>query len=343
MAVAELREAHIKRRDFISSALLGGVAAASPLRVRAQLQTDRMQRVGVLMGWTENDPEFQRRLAALVQGLAQLGWTEGRNLRIDIRWTNGDVDRARTLAKELVELQPDVIVAGTTPVTAALHRATHTIPIVFTVVADPVGAGFVASLARPGANITGFLTNEGAMGGKWLGLLKQCVPRLERVAIMFNPDTAPGGGSFFLDSFDAAARSLGVRPSAASVRSDAEIETAITTLGREQAGLVVTTDSFLSIRRSVIIAAATSAQVPTIADAPFYGREGCLISYGADNEDLFRRAAVHVDRILHGAKPGDLPVEVPTKFYFVINVKAAKALDLTVPPSLLATADEVIE
>jgi putative ABC transport system substrate-binding protein len=343
MAIIELREAHIKRRDFISSALLGGMAAVTPLTARAQ-QTDRTRRVGVLMGWTEKDAEYQRRVAALVQRLAQLGWTEGRNLRIDVRWANGDVDREGPLAKELVELRPDAIVVGPRTTTVALQRETRTIPIVFAALADPVAAGLVASLARPGGNLTGFVQNEAVMGGKWLGLLKQCVPRLERVAIIFNPDNYPDGVSYYyLSSFETAARSLGVGPSIHRVRSDTEIETAIATLGREQAGLVVPSDAFLAVHRRAIIAAATSNQVPTIGDAPFYGREGCLMSYGADNVDLFRRAAGHVDRILHGAKPGDLPVEAPTKFFFVINVKTAKALDLTVPPSLLATADEVIE
>ena len=316
---------------------------ASPLRARAQPQTDRMRKVGVLMGWIENDPEFQRRLVALVQGLAQLGWTEGRNLQIDVRWANGDLDRARTMAQELVDLRPDVIVAGPAFAATSVQRATRTIPIVFAVVSDPVSNGLVESLARPGANVTGFLNNEAAIGGKWLGLLKQCVPRLERVAIMFNPDTWATGVSIYLGSFETAARSLGVAPSIHRVRSDSEIEAVIIALGHEQAGLVVSTDAFLLGRRKVIIAAATSNLVPTIADVPLFGREGCLMSYGADSVDLFRRAVAHVDRILHGAKPGDLPVEVPTKFNFIINVKTAKSLDLTVPPSLLATADEVIE
>jgi len=188
----------MKRREFISSALLGGMAAVSPFSARAQQPTDRMRRVGVLMGWTENDPEFQRRLAALVQGLAHLGWIEGRNLRFDIRWANGYVDRAQPLAKELVELRPDVIVAGPTTAAAALQRETRTIPIVFAVVTDPVAAGLVTSLSQPGGNTTGFLNNEAVMGGKWLGLLKQCVPRLERVAIMFNPSSSIGGVSYYI-------------------------------------------------------------------------------------------------------------------------------------------------
>jgi putative ABC transport system substrate-binding protein len=238
----------MKRREFIT--LLGG-AAAWPMTARAQ-QPGAMRRIGVLMGWSESDPEMRSRIDVLVQGLAQLGWVDGRNMRIEVRWTNGDSERAGVLAKDLVQLlQPDVILAGSTPATAALQRETRTIPIVFAVVSDPVGAGFVASLPRPGGNITGFINIEAAMGGKWLELLKEVVPRLRRVAIMFNPDTAPGGGSYFLGPFEAAARSLAVEPVAARVHSDAEIEAAITALGREQAGLVVMTDSFMSIHRGL--------------------------------------------------------------------------------------------
>jgi putative tryptophan/tyrosine transport system substrate-binding protein len=331
----------MRRRELI--AWLSGAMLAWPLTGRAQQQSDRPRRVGVLMGWTESDPEFQRRLAVLVQGLGQLGWTDGRNLHIDVRWANGDLDRARTMAQELVELRPDVIVGGPAFAAISLQKATSSIPIVFAVVSDPVRNGLVKSLARPGANITGFLNTEAVMGGKWIGLLKQCVPRLERAAIMFNPDTWVNGVSIYSGSFEAAARSLGITPSIHGVRDDAAIEATITGLGREQAGLVVATDAFLVGRRKVIIAAATSNQVPTIADVPPYARDGCLMSYGADSVDLFRRAVSHVDRILHGAKPGDLPVEVPTKFDFIVNAKTAKALDLKIPPSLLATADEVIE
>ena len=330
----------MRRREFIT--LLGGAAAAWPLIARAQ-QPDRMWRVGVLMGWSENDPEYPSWIAAFVQALAQLGWSDGRNVRIDVRWTHGEVDRARALAKELVELQPNVILAGTTPATAALQRATRTIPIVFVVVSDPVGAGFVDSLPRPGGNITGFINIEAAMGGKWLELLKEIAPRLRRVAIMFNPDTAPGGGSYFLDSFETAARSLAVEPMTAHVHSDAEIESVITSLGHEQAGLVLASDSFLGVHRRTIISLAARNNVPAISVVLFNPKEGGLISYGPNNKDIFRRAATHVDRILRGAKPGDLPVEVPTKFDLVINLKTAKALGLDVPLHLQRLADEVIE
>jgi putative tryptophan/tyrosine transport system substrate-binding protein len=330
----------MRRREFIR--LVGGAAAAWPLIARAQ-QPDRMRRVGVLMGWSENDPQYPSWIAAFIQALAQLGWSDGRNIRIDVRWIHGEVDRARALAKELVELQPDVILAGTTPATAALQRATRTIPIVFVVVSDPVGAGFVDSLPRPGGNITGFINIEAAMGGKWLELLKEIAPRLRRVAIMFNPDTAPGGGSYFLDSFEAAARSLAVEPMTAHVHSDAEIERVITSLGREQAGLVLASDSFLAVHRRTIISLAARNNVPAISVFLFSPQEGGLISYGPNNEDMFRRAASHVDRILRGAKPGDLPVEIPTKFDLVINLKTAKALGLDVPLHLQRLADEIIE
>jgi putative ABC transport system substrate-binding protein len=328
----------MRRRDFIT--LLGG-AAAWPFAAWAQ--RERVRRIGVLMGWSGSDPEYAPRLAAFFQVLAQLGWTEGRNLQTDIRWTNGEVDRARTFAKELVELQPDVILAGATPVTAALQRATRTIPIVFAVVSDPVGAGFVASLARPGGNITGFINIEATMGGKWVELLKEMAPQIGRVAIMFNPDTAPGGGTYFRGSFDVAARSLGLEPIAASVRSDSGIEAAIASLGHGQGGLVAATDSFLSVHRRTIIAAASNNHVPTIFADVLVPREGALIAYGTNNADMFRRSANYVDRILRGAKAGDLPVQLPTKFDLSINLKTAKALGLDVPASLQQLADEVIE
>jgi putative ABC transport system substrate-binding protein len=333
----------MRRREFIAG--LGGAASAPalwPLAARAQ-QGERVRRIGVLMGWSENDPEARFNFAAFVLRMAQLGWVEGRNLRIDQRWTNADVDRARAFAKELVALAPDVILAGTTPVTAALSRETGEIPIVFAVVSDPVGAGFVAGLARPGGNVTGFINVEAAMGGKWLALLKEIAPQIKRAAIMFNPDTAPGGGSYFLGSFEAAARSLAVETVTARVRSDADIETAIGSLGRDRAGLVLMTDSFIGIRQPAIISIAARNNVPAIFEVAGFARSGGLMSYGPNLADIFRRAAGHVDRILRGAKPADLPAEVPTKFDLVINLKTAKALGLSVPLTLLATADEVIE
>jgi putative tryptophan/tyrosine transport system substrate-binding protein len=330
----------IRRREFIT--LLGGAAAAWPLAARAQ-QEGRVRRVGMLIGWSENDPEYRSQIAGFVQALAQLGWADGRNIRVDARWTNGEVDRARTFAKELAELRPDVILATTTPATAAMQRETSTIPIVFAVVSDPVGAGFVVNLPRPGGNITGFTNTEAGMGGKWLELLKEVTPRLSRVAIMFNPDTAAGGGSYYMDSFQAAAKSLAVEPSTARVHSDSEIEAAIALLAREQAGLVVMSDSFMAVHRGTVISLATRSKVPTTFDQSYFPREGGLISYGIETTDLFLRAAAYVDRIFKGEMPGDLPVQLPTKFKLVINLKTAKAIGLTVPESFLLRADEVIE
>jgi putative ABC transport system substrate-binding protein len=330
----------MKRRAFIM--LLGGAAAGWPLAVRAQ-QPGSIRRIGVLMGWAESDPEAKADLAAFVQGLAQLGWADGRNVRIDYRWANGDVDRMRTFAKELAELRPDVILANTTPATVALQRETRTIPIVFVIVSDPVGAGLVASLPRPGGNITGFINIEASLGGKWLELLKEIAPAVRRVAIMFNPDTAPGGGSYFLSPFEMAARSIAVEPITAPVRSDAEIENVISSLGREQGGLVVMTDGYMTVHRGPIISLAARNHVPAIYAESFSAKDGGLLSYGANSLDVFRHAAPYVDRILRGVTPSDLPVQVPSLFELVINLKTAKALGLAVPPSLLANADEVIE
>jgi putative tryptophan/tyrosine transport system substrate-binding protein len=334
--------AALKRREFIG--FIGGAAAAWPLYARAQ-QPERMRRIGVLMAFDENDPQTRGWLANFTQGLGELGWTDGRTVRMDVRWAAGSVDRMRTFAKELVELQPDVIFASTTPVTAALQRETRTIPIVFVLVSDPVGAGFVAGLPRPGGNITGFTNIEGAaFGGKWLEMLKEIAPRVRRVAIMFNPDTAPGGGAYFLGPIEAAARSLAVEPITSPVRSDAEIEAVIASLGREQAGLVIMADSFMLVHRGTVISLAVRNNVPAIgADFPVFAREGGLLSYGANFSDIFRRAAPYVDRILRGANPGDLPVQAPTTYELVINLKTAKALGLDVPALLQQRADEVIE
>jgi putative ABC transport system substrate-binding protein len=331
----------MRRREFIS--LVGSAAASLPLVARAQ-QPERMRRIGVLMAFDENDPKTKGWFSNFTQGLAELGWTDGRTVRMDVRWAAGSVDLMRTFAKELVQLQPDVILTGATPATAAVQRETHTIPIVFTVVSDPVGAGFVVGLPRPGGNITGFTNVEAALGGKWLGMLKEIAPRVGRVAIMFNPDTAPGGGAYFLGPFEAAARSLGAEPITARVRSDAEIEAVITSLGREQAGLVIMPDSFMQVHQGTVISLTARNNVPAIgADLPGFAKEGGLLSYGANFPDIFRRAAPYVDRILRGANPVDLPVQAPTKWELVINLKTAKALGLDVPPTLLARADEVIE
>src|SRR6516165_4828685 len=236
----------MRRRDFIS--LVGGLAVAWPLAARAQ-QPEQMRRIAVLMGLSENDPVFQSSMNTFVQGLAQAGWIEGRNVHMDVRWARGDIHRMQTLAKEIVKTQPAVILSSTTPVTAALQRETRTIPIVFVIVTDPVGSGFVAGLPHPGGNITGFINAEAEMGGKWLELLKEIAPGIRTVGMMFNPDTAPGGGAYYLDSFKAAARSLAVEPITVHVRSDTEIETEMAALGRQQAGLVLQSDSFMAVHQ----------------------------------------------------------------------------------------------
>jgi len=329
----------VRRRQFLK--WVGGAAVPWSLPCAAQ-PTDRMRRIGALMGWSEKDAVFGLYFATAVQALAELGWLGGRNLLVDVRWTRGNLDRARTFAKELVASQPDIIFTGTTPSTAAAQMATSTIPIVFVVVSDPIGAGFVKSLQQPGGNVTGLINIEAAMGGKWADLLKEIAPNVSRLAIMFNPDTAPAAGSFFLPSFYAAAQSLAVEPIKLPVRGDDDIERAIGSLG-SHTGLVVTTDSFLAVRRATIIHLAVSNRVPAIFDSSSFPRQGGLISYGPNYQDLFRRAATYIDRILRGAKPNDLPVQVPIKFELVINAGTAKALGLAIPPSLLATADDVIE
>jgi putative ABC transport system substrate-binding protein len=330
----------MRRREFIS--LIGG-AAMLPIAARAQ-QGERIRRIGVLMGYGEADPDAKADLVAFVRGLSDLGWTDGRNLRIDVRWTAGSVDRARVVAKELVDQQPDVILAHATPQTAALQRETRTIPIVFVVVSDPVGAGFVAGLPRPGGNITGFMPWEPSMGGKWLQILTEIAPDVKRVAAIFNPDTAPYVTSNYLPSFEAAARSLRLEPIAAPVHSDAEIESIIMSLGREPRGAFVSMpDSFTFVHRASMILQAAQNNVPAIYQTSFFARDGGLLSYGTDEADVFRRAAPYADRILRGENPADLPIQLPTKFEMAINLKTAKALGLTVPPNLLAIADEVIE
>jgi putative ABC transport system substrate-binding protein len=295
------------------------------------------------MGWDESSKGPKASLLRFIQELGELGWIEGHTVRIDVRWTGGDVDRAPILAKELVALEPDVILASTTPATAALKRETRTLPIVFLVVADPVGAGFVVSLARPGGNITGFINLEGRMAEKWVELLLAIAPSVRRVAMMFNPDTAPGGGSYFLPSFEAAARSLNVEPIVAPVHSDAEIVTAITALGREPgAGLIIMPDGFMFVHSNQVIQQASRNKIPVVSDATI-PREESLLYYGPSVIDMFRRAAPYVDRILRGAQPAELPVQLPIKFEMVVNAKMAKAPGLTIPETLLATADEVIQ
>jgi len=328
----------IRRREFIT--LLGG-AAAWPLAARAQ-QGGRVRRIGMLMPFDENDPVGKPRLPAFTQALAQLGWTDGRNVRMDLRWFGDNNNRIRALAQELVGLQPEVIVTAGVPTTIALQRETRTIPIVFANAGDPVASGLVPHLNQPGGNITGFANYEATLSSKYLELLSEIAPGLMRAAVMFNPDfPAP---STYMPSVETAARSLKVELIPASVHSDVEIEAAIIALGREpQGGLVVMPDIFMTAHRAPIISAAARNNVPAVYYRSEFARDGGLLSYGPDLVDNWRRAASYVDRILRGAKPGDLPVQFPVKYEMVLNRKTAKALGLKVPLSILVRADEVIE
>jgi putative ABC transport system substrate-binding protein len=328
----------MRRRDFIAGL---GSAAAWPVVAWAQ-QGERMRRIGVLIGTQENNPLGKPRLSAFTQALADLGWTDGRNMRIDLRWGGGDNNRIRLLAQELVGLQPDIILTGGAPATAAFQRETRTIPIVFVNVPDPVASRIVARLDRPSGNATGFAILETSLGGKWLELLLEIVPGLKRAAIMFNPDL--GTAAPYVASFETAARSLKVAPITAPVHSDVEIETAIIALRREPGGgLFVMPDAFTSVHRMPIISAAARNNVPAVYWSSIFARDGGLLSYGPDLRDNFRRAATYVDRILRGAKPGDLPVQLPVKYEMAVNLETANALGLTVPQSILLRADEVIE
>jgi putative tryptophan/tyrosine transport system substrate-binding protein len=324
----------MRRREFIAGL---GSAAAWPLAGRAQ-QGDRVRRIGVLMAGDENDPERKRQVLALTQALADLGWS---NVRMDLRWPGGDINRIRALAHELVGLQSDIIVANSTPATVALQRETRTIPIVFLALFDPVASGIVPRLDRPNGNITGFVAYEATLGGKWLELLSEIAPGLKRAAILFNPDLAPV--SAYMPSLETAARSLKVDPIITPVRSDVEIEGAIRDLGSEPGGgLVVMPDVFMIAHRVQIILAAARNNVPAVYSQSDFARAGGLLYYGPPSLD-FRPAANYVDRILRGAKPGDLPVQFPVKYEMAVNLKTAKALGLTVPQSILLSADEVIE
>ena len=328
------------RRNFIT--LLGGATAAWPISARAQ-QPERIRRIGVLMTNEEIDPEGQARVAAFRSGLQELGWTEGRNLHIDWRWSGGDIARVRDYAAELVQLAPDLILANGTPVVAALKAATRSIPIVFVIVNDPVAQGFISNVAYPGGNITGFSFLEYSVVGKSLEMLKEIAPAVVRVAVMFNPDTYPYY-NVFMRSFDTMARTLSVELTAAQVRTSAEIEETVFKVSRQPgSGLLVPPDPFTIVRRTPIIRSTEQHGVPAIYFFRQFVREGALISYGADTADIFRRSATYVDRILKGADPAALPAQAPTKFELVINLKTAKALGLQVSPTLLALADEVIE
>jgi putative ABC transport system substrate-binding protein len=329
----------MRRRDLIT--LLGG-AAAWPVVARAQ-QGDRVRRIGVLMGGDENDPVRNTQFSAFAQALADLGWTDGRNVRMDVRWYSDNINRIRALAQELVGLKPDIILTHTTAATVAVQRETRTIPIVFANLADPVASGIVERLNQPGGNITGFAIYEASLGGKWLELLLEIAPGLKRGAIMFNPDINPVA-VYYVPSFETATRSLKLEAITAPVRDEVEIETAFIALGREPGGgLIVTSDAFVVAHRTPIILAAARNNVPAVYIASDFVREGGLLSYAPDLVDNFRRAATFVDRILRGAKPGDLPVQFPAKYEMAVNLKTAKALGLTVPQSILLRADEVIE
>ena len=331
----------MKRREFIT---LLGSAAAWPVVARAQ-QGERVRRIGVLMGFADNDPEARLWIARFTQELSELGWIVGRNLQMDIRWdADSSIDQRQIFAKELVSLQPDVILSSTTPATAAIHRETRTIPVVFVIVSDPIGSGLVASLPRPGGNLTGFLFQEPTMAAKMLELLTEIAPGVKRAAIMFNPDTAPYFESYYVPPFENAARVLKVAPISAPVHNDAEIERFVASLGREPgSGLIGGPDRFIQIRRAPIIAAAARHSIPAIYSYAVHVREGGLLSYGTDYSDEFRRAAPYVDRILRGAKTADLPVQLPVKFVMMLNLKTAKALGIEVPLFFQQRADEVIE
>ena len=331
----------MRRRAFIT--LLGGAVVSWPLTARAQ-QPDRMRHIGVLMGYAESDRAAQSWLAAFRGALTKLGWTEGSNLRIELRWSANNPDRMRTLAKELVDLRPDAILGATTPVVGALAHETRTISIVFTGVSDPIGSGFAANLAHPGGNITGFQANgDPALGGKWVEQLKEIAPRTVRVALLFNPATTVPI-QYFMPSIQTAASSFAVQVSAAPFHAEDEIEGVIAAQGRDpEGGLIVMPDVSNDVNRELIIALAARYRVPTIYYNRFFSELGGLISYGDVRSEQFRLAAGYIDRILKGEKPADLPVQVPTKFELVINLKTAKALGLTIPPSVLARADEAIE
>jgi putative tryptophan/tyrosine transport system substrate-binding protein len=331
----------MRRREFITG--LAGAAVASPLVARAQ-QSESMRRIGMLIAGGESDPEGQRRLAAFREELQKLGWSEPRNIQFEIRWAApGDRELTQRFAKELVALRPDLLVSSTTPPTAALLQQTRTIPIIFVSVNDPIGSGFVESFPRPGGNATGFIILEPTIGGKWLEMLKEVAPRVERVAFLFNPAQAPTA-EYYLNSFKAAANSLGLEANGVPIRDKSEIDSVIAAQARApNSGFVVVPDAFLGANRVEISSLAARHKLPAIYYARFFPDVGGLLSYGSDLADSWRRAAGYTDGILKGAKPSELPVQAPAKFELVINLKTAKALGLDVPPTLLARADEVIE
>jgi putative ABC transport system substrate-binding protein len=329
----------MRRREFIS--LVGGAAVAWPIAAHAQ-QGERVRRIGALMSFAES-AEAQARIAAFRDGLQMLGWTEGRNIRIDTRWAKADVESIQRFAKELVALQPELVLSAATPTTAALMQQTRTIPIIFAVVSDPIGSGFVASYAQPGGNVTGFTNFEPTMAGKWLELLREIVPRVERVAFLFNPGTAPYA-EYYLNAFKAAAASFAMEATVAHVRNTSELASVVAAQAREPNGsLIVMPDSFTAAHRAEITSLAARHRLPAVYPFRYFAEVGGLVSYGNDVFDNYRRAASYADRILKGAKPSELPVQAPVKFELVINLKTAKALGLDVPMHLQQRADEVIE
>jgi ABC-type uncharacterized transport system substrate-binding protein len=331
----------VKRREFI--ALLGGAAAAWPLAARAQ-QPAGIRRVGVLMAHPDNDAEFKAYVGAFWEGLDKLGWTQGRNIHIDFRWgALDDAEARQRSAKELIALQPDVILTQNTPPTASMLQQTRTIPVVFVVVADPVGSGFVESLARPGGNATGFTVMEPTISGKWVELLKEIAPRVNRAAVLFNPATTPYA-DIYLNPFKAAAVSFGLEAVAAPVHSVSDLEVFVAEWARTpNGGLVVMPDGFLNVYRAEIVSLAARHRLPAVYPWRFFPDIGGLLSYGCEQRELFRSAASYIDRILKGAKPSDLPVQAPVKYELIINLKTAKALDIEVPLFFQQRADEVIE
>ena len=331
----------LKRREFMM--LFGGAVTALPFAAWAQ-QSNQTRRIGVLMGPAESDPEGQSEITAFRRGLQSLGWTSGRDIRIAYRWAGGDTDRMQTFAKELMALRPDVILAASTPVVTALLRESRTVPIVFVRVADPIESGFLSNWARPGGNVTGFAFFEPSLLTKWMGLLKEIAPGIERVTVMFNPVTAPGGGSYFLRLAEAAAQSIAVELRAGPVHDVAEIERVVAKVAQPPVGgLMPLPDIFLNVHREQIIELTARYRVPTIYQYRYFATGGGLVSYGPDVVDQYIRAASYVDRIPKGARAADLPVQAPAKYELVINLKAAKALGLTIPESFLLRADEVIE
>jgi putative ABC transport system substrate-binding protein len=330
----------IGRRQFISA--LGG-ATAWPLAARAQ---QRLRRVGVLMPFAADDPEGRARLGAFVRGLQEAGWEDGRNVTMDTRWATGDAGQFRKYAAELVALEPDVILAPTTPAVTALQQTSRTVPIVFVGLSDPIGPGFVESFSRPGGNITGFTYFEAAVGGKWLGLLKEIAPSIKRVSMLFNPETANAGagGGIYQQSIQAAAHVHSTELIESPVHNPADIDDVFAAIARSpDGGLIVMPNAFTTANRERIVAQAARFQIPTVYPNIFFVKGGGLISYGPDTIDQYRRAVSYVDRILKGEKPANLPVQGPIKFELAVNLKAAKALGLAVPETLLTIADEVVE